>query len=255
LIVLKSAAEIEKMRRAGQIVAEVLDKMREQVAPGVTTAELNETAESIIRGRNAIPSFLGYPPGSAHPFPASICASVNTELVHGIPGPQVLQEGDIVSIDVGAILDGYHGDAAITLPVGEISPDVQRLLEVTEAALYEGIAAAKVGNRSGDVSAAIQAYVEGHGYNVVREYTGHGIGRKMHEEPQVPNHGRRGQGVRLRKGMTIALEPMVLSGERFVRTMDDHWAVVSCDGKLNAHFEHTIAITDGEPEILTRMGS
>jgi methionyl aminopeptidase len=253
LIVLKSAAEIEKMRRAGQIVAEVLDKMREQVAPGVTTAELNETAESIIRGHNAIPSFLGYPPGSAHPFPACICASVNTELVHGIPGPQVLQEGDIISVDVGAILDGYHGDAAITLPVGEISPHAQKLLEVTEAALYEGIDAAKAGNRSGDVSAAIQAYVEGRGYNVVREYTGHGIGRKMHEEPQVPNHGYRGQGVRLRKGMTIALEPMVLAGERFVRTLDDHWAVVSCDGKLNAHFEHTIAITDGEAEILTRL--
>jgi methionyl aminopeptidase len=253
LIVLKSAAEIEKMRRAGQIVAEVLDKMREQVAPGMTTAELNETAESIIRGHNAIPSFLGYPPGSAHPFPASICASVNTELVHGIPGPQVLQEGDIISVDVGAILDGYHGDAAITLPVGEISPHAQKLLEVTEAALYEGIDAAKAGNRSGDVSAAIQAYVEGRGYNVVREYTGHGIGRKMHEEPQVPNHGYRGQGVRLRKGMTIALEPMVLAGERFVRTLDDHWAVVSCDGKLNAHFEHTIAITDGEAEILTRL--
>lgn len=254
MIVLKSATEINKMRRAGQIVAEVLEKMREQVAPGVTTAMLNETAESIIRGHNAIPSFLGYPPGSAHPFPASICASVNEELVHGIPGPQVLQEGDIVSIDVGAILDGYHGDAAVTLPVGEIGPDAQKLLEVTEAALYEGIAAATVGNRSGDVSAAIQAYVEGQGYNVVREYTGHGIGRKMHEEPQVPNHGRRGQGVRLRKGMTIALEPMVLAGERFVRTLDDHWAVVSCDGKLNAHFEHTIAIADGEAEILTRRG-
>lgn len=242
------------MRRAGQIVAEVLDKMREQVAPGVTTAELNEMAESIIRGHNAVPSFLGYPPGSAYPFPASICASVNTELVHGIPGPQILQEGDIISIDVGAILDGYHGDAAITLPVGEISPDAQKLLEVTEAALYEGIAAAKAGNRAGDVSAAIQTYVEGHGYNVVREYTGHGIGRKMHEEPQVPNHGHRGQGVRLRKGMTVALEPMVLAGERFVRTLDDHWAVVSCDGKLNAHFEHTIAITNGEAEILTRRG-
>jgi len=255
LIVLKSAAEVDKMRRAGQIVAEVLDKMREQVAPGVTTAMLNEMAESIIRGRNAIPSFLGYPPGSAHPFPASICASVNEELVHGIPGPQVLQEGDIISIDVGAILDGYHGDAAITLPVGEISLEARELLEVTEAALYEGIAAAKEDNRSGDVSAAIQSYVERQGYNVVREYTGHGIGRKMHEEPQVPNYGRQGQGVRLRAGMTIALEPMVLAGERFVRTMDDHWAVVSCDGKLNAHFEHTIAITDGEAEILTQLGA
>jgi methionyl aminopeptidase len=252
LIVLKSAAEVDKMRQAGRIVAEVLDKMRERVSPGVTTAELNELAESIIRKHSAIPSFLGYPPGSAHPFPASICASVNEELVHGIPGPRVLREGDIISIDVGAILDGYHGDAAVTLPVGEISPQTQRLLEVTEAALYEGIAAARVGNRSGDISAAIQSYVEGQGYNVVREYTGHGIGRSMHEDPQVPNYGRLGQGVRLRRGMTIALEPMVLAGGRYVRTLDDHWAVVSCDGKLTAHFEHTIAITDGEAEILTR---
>jgi methionyl aminopeptidase len=252
LIVLKSAAEIDKMRRAGKVVAEVLDKMRERVAPGVTTAELDELAESIIRKHNAVPSFLGYPPGSAHPFPASICASVNEELVHGIPGPRVLNEGDIISIDVGAILDGYHGDAAVTLPVGEVSPEAQRLLKVTEAALYEGIAAAKAGKRSGDISAAIQSYVEGQGYNVVREYTGHGIGRQMHEDPQVPNYGHAGQGVRLRKGMTIALEPMVLVGERHVRTLDDHWAVVSCDGKLTAHFEHTIAITDGEAEILTQ---
>jgi methionyl aminopeptidase len=255
LIVLKSEAEIEKMRRAGQIVAEVLDEMREQVAPGVTTAELNEVAASIIRGHDATPSFLGYPPGSAHPFPASICASVNEELVHGIPGPRALNEGDIISIDVGAILDGYHGDAAVTLPVGKVSPTTERLLEITEAALYEGLAAAKVGNRSGDISAAIQAYVEGQGYNVVREYTGHGIGRQMHEDPQVPNYGRPGQGVRLRAGMTVALEPMVLTGERYVRTLDDHWAVVSRDGKLTAHFEHTIAITDGAAEILTRRES
>jgi methionyl aminopeptidase len=255
LIVLKSPAEIDKMRRAGQIVAEVLDTMRERVAPGVTTAELNELAESIIRKYDAIPSFLGYPPGSAHPFPASICASVNEELVHGIPGPRELNEGDIISIDVGAILDGYHGDAAITLPVGEVSSEAERLLRVTEAALYEGIATAKVGNRSGDISAAIQTYVEGQGYTVVREYTGHGIGRQMHEDPQVPNYGRLGQGVRLRKGMTIALEPMVLVGKRQVRTLDDHWTVVSCDGKLTAHFEHTIAITGGAAEILTRRGS
>ena len=240
------------MRQAGHIVAEVLDMMREQVAPGVTTAELDELAESIIRRHNAIPSFLGYPPGSAHPFPASICASVNEELVHGIPGSRVLNEGDIISIDVGAILNGYHGDAAVTLAVGEISPEAERLLQVTETALYEGIAAAKEGNRSGDVSAAIQAYVEGQGYNVVREYTGHGIGRQMHEDPQVPNYGHPGQGVPLRKGMTVALEPMVLIGARHVRTLDDHWAVVSCDGELTAHFEHTIAITDGEAEILTR---
>jgi methionyl aminopeptidase len=245
--------EINKMRRAGRIVAEVLEKMREHVAPGVTTAELNELAESVIRNHDAIPSFLGYPPGSVHPFPASICTSVNEVLVHGIPDSRVLQEGDIISIDVGAILDGYHGDATVTLPVGSISSETERLLEVTEGALYEGIAVAEKGSRSGDISAAIQSYVEDRGYNVVREYTGHGIGRQMHEDPQVPNYGRPGQGVVLREGMTIALEPMVLSGDVRVRVLDDHWAVASHDGKLTAHFEHTIAITNDEAEILTRL--
>ena len=240
------------MRRAGRVVAEVLERMRERVAPGVTTAELNELAESVIRKHDAIPSFLGYPPGSAHPFPASICASVNQELVHGIPGPRVLQEGDIISIDVGAIVDGYHGDAAVTLPVGRVSPETQELLEVTEGALYAGIAAARVGDRSGDISAAIQSHVESSGYEVVREYTGHGIGRKMHEDPQVPNYGQPGRGVRLQRGMTIALEPMVLGGDSRVTVLDDHWTVVSCDGELTAHFEHTIVIADGEAEILTR---
>jgi methionyl aminopeptidase len=252
LIVLKSAAELDKMRRAGRIVAEVLERMRERVAPGVTTAELNELAESVIRKHDAIPSFLGYPPGSAHPFPASICASVNQELVHGIPGPRELQEGDIISIDVGAIVDGYHGDAAVTLPVGRVSPETQKLLEVTKGALYAGIAAARVGDRSGDISAAIQSHVESSGYEVVREYTGHGIGRKMHEDPQVPNYGQPGRGVRLQRGMTIALEPMVLEGNSRVKVLDDHWTVVSCDGELTAHFEHTIVIADGEAEILTR---
>jgi methionyl aminopeptidase len=241
------------MRRANRIVAEVLDMMRERVAPGVTTAELNEMAEAVIRKHNAIPSFKGYPPGSIHPFPASICASVNDELVHGIPGPRVLQEGDIISVDVGAILDGYHGDAAITLPVGEVDPETLRLLEVTEGALSAGIAAAGLGKRTGDISAAIQAFVEGHGFSVVREYTGHGIGRQMHEEPQVPNYGPPGKGPRLRKGMTVALEPMVLAGDSCVRVLDDHWTVVSCDGKRTAHFEHTIAITDGKAEILSRL--
>lgn len=241
------------MRRAGRIVAEVLERMRERVAPGVTTAELNELAESVIYKYDAIPSFKGYPSGGAYPFPASICASVNEELVHGIPGPRSLQEGDIISIDVGAILDSYHGDAAITLPVGQITPEAQRLLEVTEGALYEGIAAARVGHRSGDISATIQSYVESRGFNVVREYTGHGIGRSMHEDPQVPNHGQPGRGVPLRKGMTVALEPMVLAGSSLVKVLDDRWTVVSSDGKLTGHFEHTIAITDGEPEILTLM--
>jgi methionyl aminopeptidase len=241
------------MRYAARIVAEVLERMREVVAPGVTTVELDELAEQVIRGYDAIPSFKGYPPGSAYPFPANICASVNEELVHGIPGPRVLEEGDIISIDVGAIYDGYHGDAAVTLPVGRISPGAQELLEVTEGALYAGISAARAGNRSGDISAAIQSYVEGRGYNVVREYTGHGIGRQMHEDPQVPNYGESGKGVPLRKGMTIALEPMVLAGDKAVRVLDDHWTVVSRDGKLTAHFEHSIAITNGDAEILSQL--
>lgn len=253
MITLKSAAEIDKMRRAARIVAQVLQVMRERVTPGVTTAELDEWAGAVIRKHNAVPSFKGYPPGSAHPFPASICASINEELVHGIPGPRVLQEGDIISIDVGAILDGYHGDAALTLPVGQIDLEAQRLLEVTEGSLYAGIAAARLGNRSGDISAAIQSYVEGRGFNVVREYTGHGIGRRMHEDPQVPNYGEPGQGLRLRKGLTVALEPMVLAGDSCVQVLDDHWTVVSCDGKLTAHFEHTIAINDGDAEILSRL--
>ncbi|MBN1955730.1 MAG: type I methionyl aminopeptidase [Anaerolineae bacterium] len=253
MIHIKSAEEINKMRRAGRIVAEVLERMREWVVPGVTTGELDRQAEEVIRGHNAIPSFKGYPPGSVFPFPATICASVNDELVHGIPGPRVLQEGDIVSIDVGAVLDGYHGDAAVTLPVGEIPEETQRLLQVAEGAFAAGMAQARSGRRAGDISAAIQNYVERRGYNVVREYTSHGIGRQMHEEPQVPNFGRAGRGVLLRAGMAIALEPMVLAGDYRVRVLDDHWTVVSADGQLTAHFENTIYIRDGEAEILTQL--
>lgn len=253
MIHIKSEAELHRMRQAGHIVAEVLERMREQVAPGVTTGQLNRWAEEVIERRGGTPSFKGYPPGSSHPFPAAICASVNQELVHGIPGPRVLLEGDIVSIDVGVIYQGYQGDAAITLPVGEVHPEAQRLLAVTEEALYAGIAQARAGNRSGDISAAIQSVVEAHGFNVVREYTGHGIGRQMHEDPQVPNFGQRSHGVLLRRGMTIALEPMVLAGDYRVRVLDDHWTVVSADGSLTAHFEDTILIQDGEAEILTRL--
>lgn len=251
MIALKSDAEIEKMRRSNAIVAEVLTRMREWVAPGVTTAELDQKAEEVVRGHGAIPSFKGYPPGSAHPFPATICASVNDELVHGIPGPRVLEEGDIISIDVGTILDGYHGDGAVTLPVGEASREAEELMAVTEGALDAGIAAARAGGWSGDISAAIQMYVEERGYEVVREYTGHGIGTKMHEDPQVPNHGKPGRGVGLRKGMTIALEPMVLIGSPRVRVLDDHWTVASRNGKLTAHFERTIAIAEEGADILT----
>lgn len=253
MIHIKSESELKKMRRAGRIVAEVLARIGERVAPGVTTAELDALAEEVIRRRDALPAFKGYPPGSPHPFPATICASVNEELVHGIPGPRVLQEGDILSVDVGAIYEGYYGDAAMTFPVGEISEEARRLLEVTEGALYAGIAQARAGNRTGDVSAAIQRYVEQRGFNVVREYTGHGIGRRMHEDPQVPNFGQPGHGVVLRSGMTVALEPMVLAGDYRVRVLDDHWTVVSADGRLTAHFEHTILVRDGEAEILTRL--
>lgn len=251
MIALKSDSEIERMRRSNGIVAEVLTRMQEWVRPGVTTAELDEKAETLILAHDAIPSFKGYPPGSAYPFPASICASVNDELVHGIPGRRVLKEGDIITIDVGTILDDYHGDGAMTFAVGQVSEEAKELMAVTEGSLEAGIAAARDGGRSGDISFAIQQYVEERGYEVVREYTGHGIGREMHEDPQVPNHGKAGQGVPLRKGMTIALEPMVLIGSPRVRVLDDHWTVVSANGNLTAHFERTIAITDGEADILT----
>lgn len=251
MIHIKSAPEVDKMRRACRIVAEVLERMRDLVAPGVTTAELNEKAEDLIRQRGGIPSFKGYPPSSPHPFPASICTSVNEELVHGIPGPRALKEGDIISIDVGAIYDGYHGDAGITLPVGEVSEEARRLLEVAEGALYTGIAQARAGNRIGDISAAIQNFAESRGYNVVREYSGHGIGRQMHEGPQIPNYGEPGQGSLLRPGMTLAIETMVLAGDWRVRTLADHWTVVPVDGRLTAYFEHTVLVRDGEAEILT----
>lgn len=255
MIILKSAKELEKMRQAGRIVAEVLALIWEQVAPGVTTAELNRLADEWIRRRNAVPSFKGYPNSRSDgpPFPASICASINEELVHGIPGHRKLGEGDIVSIDVGAIYQGYHGDVAVTLPVSQISPEAQALLEATEGSLYAGIAAARAGRRTGDISAAIQAYAEERGFNVIREYTGHGIGRNMHEDPQVPNFGEKGRGVKLRPGMTIALEPMVCQGDWHTQVLEDHWTVVTQDGKLTAHFEHTIVVTNGEAEILTRL--
>ncbi|RME71913.1 MAG: type I methionyl aminopeptidase [Chloroflexi bacterium] len=255
-IVLKSREEIELMRRAGQIVARALDEVRRHTRPGVSTAELDRIAEDVLRRHNAAPVFKGYPnphPGGP-PFPATITACINEELVHGIPSPhRVLQEGDIFSVDCGAYYKGWVGDAAITVPVGEISAEARRLLEVTEQALYEGIAQGRVGNRTEDISAAVQAYVEAHGYSVVREYTGHGVGRNMHEDPQVPNFGQAGKGVPLKAGMTIALEPMVQVGTWKTRVLDDGWTVVSADGSLSAHFEHSFAVTDGEPDILTLL--
>lgn len=255
VVVIKSEAEIALMRQAGRIVAEALARVSEHVRPGVTTAELDAIAEDVIRSRDAIPSFKGYPnnlPG-VEPFPATVCASVNDELVHGIPGPRVLREGDILSIDCGAIYQGYHGDSAITMPVGQVSDKVQALLDATEESLYLGITQAKSGNRIGDMAWAIQRHVESKGYSVVREYTSHGIGREMHEGFSFPNFGKPKRGLQLRKGMTFALEPMVNAGDWRTRLLPDDWTVATKDGSLSAHFEHTIAITNGEAEILTQL--
>lgn len=242
------------MRRAGRIVANALDEVRRSARPGVTTAEMDRIAADVLKRYQAIPAFKGYP--NQHegfsPFPATITASVNEELVHGIPSPdRVLQAGDIFSVDCGAYYKGWVGDAAITIPVGEISEEARRLLEVTERALYEGIAQGRAGNRTEDIAAAVQEYVEQQGFSVVREYTGHGVGRSMHEDPQVPNFGQRGRGIRLKPGMTIALEPMVNIGTWKTKLLSDGWTVVTADGKLCAHFEHSFAVTDGEPDILT----
>lgn len=250
-IVIKSPEEIAVLREAGRINARALDAVRQLVHPGVTTAELDAAAEEVIRKHGAVPTFLGYPPGSSNPFPASTCISINEQLVHGIPGKRKLLEGDIVSIDCGSTFEGFVGDSAITIGVGEISPLAQRLIKITEQALYVGIDKMRADNRVGDVSAAIQEFVEGAGLNVTREYTGHGVGRQMHEGPQVPNYGIAGRGQILRKGMTIALEPMVLVGTSQTRVLPDQWTVVSADGSLTAHWEHSVVITDGEALILT----
>ncbi|GER81011.1 MAG: methionine aminopeptidase [Anaerolineaceae bacterium] len=246
---IKSPAEIAIMREAGRINAEILATVKALLQPGVSTADLNAAAEEVLRKHNCVSPFKGY---GHPPFPASITTSVNRELVHGIPKKdRKLREGDIVSIDSGTILDGYVGDSAITAGVGEISPKARELLEVTEGALWAGIEKMRVGNRTGDVSAAIQQYVESRGYHVTREYTGHGVGRQMHENPQVPNYGKAGTGLPLRPGMTIAIEPMVLAGTHVTRVLPDQWTVVSADGSLTAHFEHSVAVTTGEPLILT----
>lgn len=248
-IVIKSPQEIAIMREAGRINSLALHAVRQLVRPGVTTAELDAAAEEVIRKHGATPTFKGYP--GPYPYPASICASINEQLVHGIPGKRKLQEGDVISIDCGSTFEGFVGDSAITLGVGEISPLAQRLIEVTEQALYVGIEKMRANNRVGDVSAAIQQYVENAEMNVTREYTGHGVGRQMHEGPQVPNYGIPGRGQILRQGMTIALEPMVLVGTSQTRVQPDQWTVVSADGSLTAHWEHSVAITEGEPLILT----
>lgn len=251
MITLKSAHELAFMRQAGRIVAEVLAEIRAAVVPGVTTADLEAIAGRIIVDKHgAIPSFKGY-----RGFPGMICASINEEIVHGIPGPVVLKEGDIVSVDVGVIYRGYHGDAATTVAVGEIDAESSRLMEVTAESLRAGIEAACSGNWTWDISKAIQTYVEGQGLSVVREYTGHGIGRQMHEDPQIPNYyePRVGPRVRLRPGMTFALEPMVIVGDWRTKVLADNWTVVTADGTRSAHFEHTVAVTKNGPEILTNL--
>ncbi len=248
MTILKSAEEVEVMRRAGKIVATVLEKLREEVKPGVKTRYLDKVAERELKKLGAQASFKGY-----MGYPASLCVSVNDEIVHGIPGNRVLNEGDIVSLDFGAYLEGYHGDSAITVGVGDISPLAQRLIKVTEDSLMKGVGAARQGGNLGDISAAVQEYVESSGFSVVREYCGHGIGRDLHEDPQVPNFGSRGTGLVLKNGMTIAIEPMVNEGGWPTKVDSNKWTVRTADGSLSAHFEHTIAIMNDEPEILTRL--
>ena len=245
-IIIKSEREIAVMRRAGRIVGTVLEELKQKLKPGMKTKDLDKIAEEMICAMGGVPSFKGY-----HGFPASLCVSVNEEIVHGIPGDRILNEGDVVSMDLGAILDGFQGDAAVTAGVGKISDEAAALIAATEASLAAGIATAKAGKRLGDIGAAIQQYAESRGYGVVKEYTGHGIGRDMHEEPSVPNYGRPGSGAVLKNGMTLALEPMLNLGTWRTRIGPDAWTVSTGDGRLSAHFEHTIAINNGEAEVLT----
>lgn len=246
MIILKSPDEVDKIGRAGRIVAEVLQELKSRVKPGMTTLDLDRIAEEGIRKRGGQTAFKGY-----RGFPATLCASVNNEIVHGIPSKRTLQEGDIIGLDLGAIVEGYYGDAAITVAVGVIRPEVLRLVQVTEESLYRGIEQMKAGNRLSDVSHAVQTHVEAAGYSVVKDFVGHGIGQSLHEEPQLPNFGKPGQGPRLRAGMVLAIEPMVNMGKDGVRVLSDHWTAVTEDGSLSAHFEHTVAITDAGPVILT----
>nr|WP_279233776.1 MULTISPECIES: type I methionyl aminopeptidase [Oscillospiraceae] len=246
---MKSPREVEHMRRAGRITAQARELAGKLVRPGVTTLEIDTAVRKFIEGQGARPSFLNY-----NGFPGSACISVNDEIIHGIPGHRKLREGDIVSIDVGAFIDGFHGDCAGTFPCGEVSPEAERLIAVTQQSFWEGMKFARPGCRVSDISHAVQQYVEANGCTVVREYVGHGVGAKLHEPPEVPNYGSAGHGVRLQPGMTIAVEPMVNAGRAEIRLMKDGWTVKTADGSLSAHYENSILITDGEvPEILTRL--
>ena len=246
MIVLKTEQEIGYMRDAGRIVGQTLAVIKKAISPGITTQELDHIAEQFIRRAGGVPAFKGY-----CGFPASICSSINEQVVHGIPGPRQLKDGDVISIDIGVKLNRYYGDAAITVPVGEVDAEILKLLSVTEQALNKGIEQAIKGNRLSDISHAVQLHAEAYGYGVVRDYVGHGIGQRMHEDPQIPNYGPPGRGPLLKSGMTLAIEPMINCGTPDVEVLADDWTVVTVDRKISAHFEHTVAITDGEPEILT----
>ena len=245
---IKTPRELERMKQAGKVVAHTLKALQAAVEPGITTADLDFVARSEIARHRAIPSFVGY-----RGFPAAVCVSINNEIVHGIPGERVINEGDLVSVDVGAIVDGFHGDAAVTVGAGEISEEAQRLIDATRDSLDCGIEAAVIGARIGDISFAVQNHAESLGFSVVREYVGHGIGRRMHEEPSVPNYGKPGRGLQLREGMALAIEPMLNIGDWTTSLMNDGWTVVTRDGSLSAHFEHSIAITTEGPIVMTRL--
>lgn len=246
--VIRNADELAKMRKAGRVVAEMHEEIRKAIKPGVTTASLDQIGRDVLERRGARSNFLNY---GHPPFPGVICASPNDMIVHGIPGPYVLEEGDVISIDCGAIIEGYHGDAAFTAPVGQVDEETSRLLKVTEESLHAGIAAMVPGNRISDIGHAVQTVAEAAGFSVVREYVGHAIGTAMHEKPEVPNYGEPGKGPKLRAGNVFAVEPMVNMGSRFTKVLDDAWSVVTADGEVSAHFEHTIAITEDGPEIFT----
>ena len=246
MITIKSASQLDKMKKAGEIVALTHELMKKNICDGVTTKELDRIAEEFIRSKGAIPSFKNY-----NGYPASICASVNDVVIHGIPGNTRLKNGDIIGVDIGAFIDGYHGDSANTYGVGDISKEATNLIEAAKGGFEAGLKKAVQGNRVGDISAAIQQYVEGCGYSIVREFVGHGVGAKMHEEPEVPNYGRPGRGPRLCEGMTLAVEPMINAGKRDIFMLDDEWTIVTADGSLSAHYEHSIAITKDEPILLT----
>ena len=249
MIILKTPEEIEHIAGAARIVAELHKILIDEVKPGITTDHLDRISEEYIRGRGGIPAFKGY-----RNYPKTLCASVNNEVVHGIPSNRILKESDIIGLDLGAIIEGFYGDGAVTIPVGEVSKDIEKLLTVTRESLMKGIEKAVVGNRLSDISHAIQSHVEMNGFSVVRDFVGHGIGRQLHEEPQVPNYGRPGQGPRLREGMVLAIEPMVNLGQPEVKVLDDGWTAVTCDGSLSAHFEHTVALrADGPAKVLTTI--